>query len=57
MKLRTSRTMSASYTWEHYLLVLNAESKIILETSGKKVDYVDFNTLQPIVNYLFISLS
>jgi hypothetical protein len=36
---------------------LNAESKIILETYGKKVDYVDFNTLQPIVNSLFISLS
>ena len=29
---------------------LNAESKIILETYGKKVDYVDFNTLQPIVS-------
>ena len=31
---------------------LNAESKIILETYGKKVDYVDFNTLQPIVSIL-----
>ena len=31
---------------------LNAESKIILETYGKKVDYVDFNTLQPIVSSL-----
>ena len=29
---------------------LNAESKIILETYGKKVDSVDFNTLQPIVS-------
>ena len=29
---------------------LNAESKIILETYGKKVDYVDFNPLQPIVS-------
>ena len=31
---------------------LNAEPKIILETYGKKVDYVDFNTLQPIVSIL-----
>jgi hypothetical protein len=31
---------------------LNAESKIILETYGKKVDYVDFKTLQPIVSML-----
>ena len=31
---------------------LNAESKIILETYGKKVDYVDFNTLQPIASIL-----
>ena len=31
---------------------LNAETKIILETYGKKVDYVDFNTLQPIVSIL-----
>ena len=31
---------------------LNAESKIILETYGKKVDYVDLNTLQPIVSIL-----
>ena len=31
---------------------LNAESKIILETYGKKVDYADFNTLQPIVSIL-----
>ena len=31
---------------------LNAESKIILETYGKKVDYVDFNTLLPIVSVL-----
>ncbi|MCR5642113.1 MAG: flavodoxin domain-containing protein [Prevotella sp.] len=31
---------------------LNAESKVILETYGKKVDYVDFNTLQPIVSIL-----
>lgn len=29
---------------------LNAESRIILEIYGKKVDYVDFNTLQPIVS-------
>ena len=32
---------------------LNAESKIILETYGKKVDYVDFNTLQTIVSILY----
>ena len=31
---------------------LNAESKIILETYGKKVDYVDFNALLPIVSIL-----
>ena len=31
---------------------LNAESRIILEIYGKKVDYVDFNTLQPIVSFL-----
>ena len=31
---------------------LNAESKNILETYGKKVDYVDFNTLLPIVSVL-----
>jgi len=31
---------------------LNAESKIILETYGKKVDYVDFDSLQPIVSIL-----
>ena len=31
---------------------LNAESKIILETYGKKVDYVDFETLQTIVSIL-----
>jgi hypothetical protein len=31
---------------------LNAESRIILEIYGKKVDYVDFNTLQPIVSIL-----
>ena len=31
---------------------LNAEPKIILETYGKKADYVDFNTLQPIVSIL-----
>ena len=31
---------------------LNAESKTILETYGKKVDYVDLNTLQPIVSIL-----
>ena len=31
---------------------LNAESRIILETYGKKVDYVDFNTLQPIASIL-----
>ena len=31
---------------------LNAESKIILETYGKKVDYVDFNTLHPIVSII-----
>ena len=31
---------------------LNAESKTILETYGKKVDYVDFNSLQTIVSIL-----
>ena len=31
---------------------LNAESKTILETYGKKVDYVDFDSLQPIVSIL-----
>jgi menaquinone-dependent protoporphyrinogen IX oxidase len=31
---------------------LNAESKTILETYGKTVDYVDFDTLQPIVDSL-----
>ena len=31
---------------------LNAESKNILETYGKKVDYVDFDSLQPIVSIL-----
>lgn len=31
---------------------LNAESKTILETYGKTVDYVDFDTLQPIVDAL-----
>ena len=31
---------------------LNAEAKIILATYGKKVDFVDYDSLQEIVNNL-----